>query len=165
MIDEINAQKRIRSKDDKPKKTVVSPSDPQKSSTTPTYSANNSIHFDRFRSKKTKSPVSRQKSWSWLITVMEEKWRRAKEAKISFAKRRETRGVVWSMMSERSGKDARYRRVHVRWYSAIKPPPSSLFLSSQGRQNTSDGTKFCIYMYIHIYKSNSISKQDFRITR
>lgn len=122
---------------------------PQKSSTTPTYPANNSIHFDRFRSKKTKSPVSRQKSWSWLITVMGEKWRRAKEAKISFAKRRETRGVVWSMMSERSGKDARYRRVHVRWYSAIKPPPSSLFLSSQGRQKTSDGTKFCIYMYIH----------------
>lgn len=65
----------------------------------------------------------------------EGKWRRTKEPESSFAKRRETRGVVWSMMSERSGKDARYRRVHVRRYSAIKPPPSSLFPSSrEGRQ-------------------------------
>lgn len=55
------------------------------------------------------------------------------------------------MMSERSGKDARYRRVHVRWYSAIKPPPSSLFPSSRGRQKTSDGTKFNMYIFIYTY--------------
>lgn len=98
--------------------------------TTPTYPSNNSILDRSPLQKRQSNPVSRQKSWSWLITVMGEKWRRAKEAKTSFAKRRGTRGVVWSMMSERSGKDARYRRVHVRWYSAIKPPPSSLFPSS-----------------------------------
>lgn len=140
------------------KKTVVSPSDPPKIIHDTYVQYNSTRNLDRSPLQKDK--IARQKSWSWLITVMGEKWRRAKEAKTSFAKRRETRGVVWSMMSERSGKDARYRRVHVRWYSAIKPPPSSLFPSSRGRQKTSDGTKFNMYIFIHIYvhKSNSISK-------